>query len=279
MRRATFLSGLILLFVSVCAWAEAPALTPTLPAGYDSPREGTPKGKLDTVSYDSRTTGNSRKFVIYTSPGFSKDVKYPVLYLLHGVGDDETGWGIKGSANVILDNLYADKKLVPMLVVMPNGFATQLGATSQPTEPGRPARRDNRGFENDLLTDLIPYVEAHYPVIADRDHRALAGLSMGGGQSLNIGLKHTDLFNYVGVFSAGQRRGTAPAPDYTPLTKYRLFWLSSGDKDPGFKGIEATHAALDAAKVPNLWHVDSGAHEWPVWKNDLYLLAPMLFQK
>ena len=166
-----------------------------------------------------------------------------------------------------------------MIVVMPNGFASIPGAATQPSIAGRPARRDNRGFEKDLLDDLVPYVEAHYPVIADRDHRALAGLSMGGGQSLNIGLKHTDLFAYVGVFSAGGLRGNAPAPDYTPLNHLRLFWLSSGDKDPSFKAIETTHEALDAGKVPNIWHVDTGAHEWPVWKNDLYLLAPMLFQK
>ena len=146
--------------------------------------------------------------VIYTPPGYSKDSKYPVLYLLHGAGDDETGWTKKGSAAVILDNLYAAKKIVPMIVVMPNGFARRAADPSgnAPVPPsgrsGPRSFRDNGAFEDDLLKDIVPFVESHYAVHADREHRAVAGLSMGGGQALGIGLKHPDVFAWVGGFSS-----------------------------------------------------------------------------
>src|SRR5262249_43098372 len=146
-------------------------------------REGVQRGKLETVEYDSKAVGGKRKMVVYAPPGYTKDTKYPVLYLLHGAGDDETGWTKKGAAAVILDNLYAAKQAVPMLVVMPNGFARAPGSENR-----------NSPFEDDLLNDIIPYVESHYAVLAGRDHRALAGLSMGGGQSLRIGLRHLDEF-------------------------------------------------------------------------------------
>src|SRR5262245_36177877 len=125
--------------------------------------------------------------VIYTAPGIDATAKAPVLYLLHGAGDDETGWQKKGSADVILDNLYADKKLVPMVVVMPNGFANKGGG-----------KGGAGAFEEDLLKDVIPYVEAGYPVKTDREGRAIAGLSMGGGQALRIGLRNLDQFAWVG---------------------------------------------------------------------------------
>src|SRR3712207_6163523 len=124
--------------------------------------------------------------LVYTPPGFSKDRKYPVLYLLHGAGDDETGWQKKGAADVILDNLYAEKKIVPMIVVMPNGFTNAPGTPQRgnPNATPEERRRTAGAFEQDLLKDIIPYVESHYPVIADANHRALAGLSMGGGQTM-----------------------------------------------------------------------------------------------
>jgi enterochelin esterase-like enzyme len=199
------------------------------------------------------------------------------LYLLHGAGDDETGWIQKGSADAILDNLYADKKLVLMIVVMPNGFAARPGATQPTTQGGRP-RRDNRAFEDDLLHDLIPYVESHFPALSDKDHRAIAGLSMGGGQSLNIGLRHLDTFAYVGGFSSGIRnQGDLPTDQIGK--QLRLLWLSCGDGDRLLTASTALHDSLAEHHVPHVWHIDSGAHEWPVWKNDLYLLAPMLFTK
>jgi enterochelin esterase-like enzyme len=227
--------------------------------------------------------------VIYTPPGYSKDAKYPVLYLLHGAGDDETGWTRKGAAAEILDNLYADKKLVPMIVVMPNGFARPPAPAGEaapqgnpPAQPGGQPRRPrgggrNSAFEADLLKDVIPYVESHYPAKTEPENRALAGLSMGGGQALNIGLKHLDTFAWVGGFSAaifGGGGGLVPADP----TKLRLLWLSCGDADRLMESSKAFHTSLEEKNVPHVWHVDSGGHAWPVWKKDLYLLSPMLFR-
>ena len=136
------------------------------------------------------------------------------------------------------------------------------------------------GFENDLLKDVIPYVESHYHVKADREHRAIAGLSMGGGQALTIGLRHLDLFAYIGGFSSALFGNTsplvsAPAAARKPL---RLLWLSCGDEDRLMAANKTFHTSLEQKNVPHLWHVDSGAHTWPVWKNDLYLVAQRLFR-
>jgi putative heme-binding domain-containing protein len=247
---------------------DKPADVAAAPKDFDVERDKIDRGKLEAVEYDSKTVGEKRKMLVYTPPGYSKDKKYPVFYLLHGGGDDETGWQKKGAADVILDNLYADKKLVPMLVVMPNGFAK--GA-----DGGR-----NSGFEDDLLKDIIPYIESHYSVKAGRENRALAGLSMGGGQSLRIGLGHPDSFAWVGGFSSAgfNRQGNVPDEAAEAAKKLRLLWLSCGDKDRLMEPSKALHAALEEKKVPHLWHVDAGAHEWPVWKNDLYLLSQLLFR-
>ena len=163
-----------------------------------------------------------------------------------------------------------------MIVVMPNGFARAPG--DKAAQPGEKPR--NTAFEADLLKDVIPYVESNYSAKADRESRALAGLSMGGGQSLNFGLKHLDTFAWVGAFSGGTRGSPTdlirdPAAAGKEL---RVLWISCGDKDRGFDSAKKFHAALQAEKVPHVWHVDSGGHEWPVWKNDLYLLAQKLFR-
>jgi enterochelin esterase-like enzyme len=266
------------LVVVLCApaWGQAPAKLPDTPKGFDKPRDNIEHGKVETVEYNSKTVGIKRKMVIYTPPGYSKDNKYPVLYLLHGAGDDETGWQKKGAAAVILDNLYADKKIVPMIVVMPNGFAL------------KPEDRKGKGkgfrknpFEQELLNDIMPYVEAHYPVKKDRADRAVVGLSMGGGQALRTGLKHLDKFAWVGGFSSalfgGQSEIVAGVAD--SKHKLRLLWVSCGDKDRIIKGSEALHTALGEKSVPHVWHIDvGGGHTWPVWRNDLYLFAQRLFR-
>ena len=250
---------------------------PAPPKGFDARRDGIARGKMETVEYDSKTVGAKRRMLIYTPPGYSKDRKYPVLYLLHGIGDDETGWHQRGSAEVILDNLIADKKIVPMIVVMPNGRAATDVSVSSPRDKQFPAFA---AFEDDLLKDLIPYVESQYAVQADRAHRALAGLSMGGGQSLNFGLKHPDTFAWVGGFSSAPN--TKPARDLlrdpAALKKLRLLWLSCGDKDRLLDISKSLHSALEDKKVAHVWHIDSGGHTWPVWKNDLYLLSQRLFR-
>jgi enterochelin esterase-like enzyme len=253
------------------------AKLPAPPKGFDAPRADSEHGQVETVEYDSKSVGIPRTMVIYTPPGYSKEKKYPVLYLLHGIGDDETGWVKKGSAAVILDNLSADKKLVPMIVVMPNGRAAANVSARTPREKQFQAFE---AFQDDLLKDIIPYIESHYSVQADRQHRALAGLSMGGGQSLNIGLKHLDRFAWIGGFSSAPN--TKPAATLVPdpaeaRKQLRLLWLSCGDKDGLLRISEAFHAYLKEKQIPHLWHVDSGGHTWPVWKNDLYQLAQRLF--
>jgi enterochelin esterase-like enzyme len=254
---------------------------PAAPKGFDARRENVERGKTETVEYDSQAVGAKRKMVVYTPPGYSKDTKYPVLYLLHGAGDDETGWQRKGAADVVLDNLYAEKKLVPMIVVMPNGFARPAGAPASPAGAGGPGSRTS-AFEDDLLKDIIPFIEAHYSVQADREHRALAGLSMGAGQTMRIGLKHLDQFAWLAAFSGAAGRGGSfdnLIPDPKALGKLQLFWISSGDKDTFASGpTKALHEFLDEKKVGHTYHVDGGAHEWPVWKNDLYLVSQKLFR-
>jgi predicted peptidase len=255
-----------------------PEKTPAPPKGFDARRDGIERGTVENVTYESKTVGIKRAAVVYTPPGYSKDTKYPVLYLLHGIGDDETGWTKKGAADVILDNLYADKKLVPMIVVMPNGRAAKDVTADTPWGKQFPAFE---AFEDDLLKDLIPGIEKKYSVYSDRESRALAGLSMGGGQSLNFGLKNLSTFAWVGGFSSAPN--TKPAgeliKDPAEASKtLRLLWVSCGDKDGLMRLSKAFHDTLDEKKVPHVWQIDSGGHEWTVWKTDLYGLAPRLFR-
>lgn len=259
----------------------ATARTPLVeaPKGFDSPREGIPRGKVEAVEYDSRTVGVKRTMMVYTPSGFSTDSKYPVLYLLHGIGDTETGWVKKGSADAILDNLLADGRIAPMVVVMPNGRASKDPPPANPFE-GNPFEAYAR-FEEDLLRDVIPYVESHYPVRADRQHRAIAGLSMGGGQALNFGLKNLDSFAWIGGFSSAPNASAASSLISEPAAaggKIRLLWVSCGDQDGLLDRSSSFHQDLTKMGVSHVWHLDSGAHTWPVWKNDLYLIAHLLFQ-
>ncbi|MFM2096105.1 MAG: hypothetical protein RIS70_3229 [Planctomycetota bacterium] len=247
--------------------------------GFDVRREGIERGKLEAVEYNSTTVGIKRKAQVYTPPGYTKDQQYPVLYLLHGIGGDENEWARRGSPDVILDNLYADKKVVPMIVVLPNGRAAKDLSPRDPIPKQSPAFA---AFEKDLLVDLIPFIEKTYPVKSARESRALAGLSMGGGQSLNIGLRHLDTFAWVGGFSSAPNTKKADelVNDASSVAmKLRLLWLSCGDKD-GLMGISrGFHESLDAKKVPHIWHVHTdGGHDFKVWKIDLYHFAPLLFR-
>ena len=169
------------------------------PANFKTAREDTPQGKLEMVEYDSKSVGTRRKMNVYTPPGYAADRKYPVLYLLHGIGGDETEWQRFCTPGVILDNLIADGKAVPMIVVMPNGRAQKNDRPEGDIYAAAPAFA---AFEMDLLRDVIPAIESRYSVAAAREHRALAGLSMGGGQGLNFGLRHLDTFAGVGGFSS-----------------------------------------------------------------------------
>jgi enterochelin esterase-like enzyme len=250
------------------------------PAGFDVKREGIAHGRLEIIEYNSRTVGTRRKMQVYTPPGYSTDRKYPVLYLLHGIGGDETEWQRFATPDIILDNLLADGKLVPMIVVMPNGRA-QPNDRAEGDIFSTDKVQAFANFERDLLDDIIPAVELRYSVQADREHRALAGLSMGGGQSLNFGLAHLETFAWVGAFSPAPN--TKPpaqlVPDPTAVTqKLKLLWLSSGNKDGLISINQGVHAYLKEKNVPHIWHVDSNAHDTQEWKNNLYLFSQRIFR-
>src|SRR5258705_12270616 len=204
---------------------------PNPPEGFDKAGDGIAHGKLEMVEYESKSVGNKRKALVYTPPDYSADKKYPVLYLLHGIGGDENEWRRGGHPEIILDNLIADKKAVPMIIVMPNGRA-------QPDDrPGPNAMQTAPAFgkfDQDLLGSLIPFIESKYSVKSDRESRALAGLSMGGGQSLNFGLANLDAFAWVGGFSAAPN--TKPAAELVPdpqqaKEKLKPLYISCGNKD------------------------------------------------
>ncbi len=250
------------------------------PTGFDLYRDGIERGKIDTVEYFSSTVGNNRKALVYTPPGYSKSTHYNVLYLLHGIGGDETEWYKNGRPDIILDNLYADKKLAPMIVVLPNGRAMPddraEGNIFAPVKV-----KSFSTFEKDLRYDLIPFIELHYPVMIDRENRAIAGISMGGGQSLNIGLAHLDTFAWIGAFSPAPNTKTpeilVPNPEQT-AQKLKLLWLSCGNRDRLSDISERTHTYLEKNIVPHIWYLEPGGHDFAVWKNDLYLFSQLLFQ-
>lgn len=250
------------------------------PEGFDQLKPEVPKGKIDTLTYFSSTVGNDRKAIVYTPPGYSKTEKYPVLYLLHGIGGDEKEWLKNGQPQVILDNLYASKQLEPMIVVMPNGRAMKDDrAVGNMFDPEKVEAFTT--FEKDLIDDLLPFVEKTFPVLTDRDHRALAGLSMGGGQSLNFGLKNLDLFAWVGGFSSAPNTKMPEelVPDPTSAKeKLNLLWISCGDQDGLLNISQRTHEYLKEKEIPHIFYLEPGGHDFNVWKNDLYLFSQLLFK-
>jgi enterochelin esterase-like enzyme len=250
------------------------------PAGYDSLHAAIPHGKIDTIRYPSTTVGADRRALIYTPPGFSKKNKYPVLYLLHGIGGDEKEWLKGGNPQIILDNLYAEGKLVPMIVVMPNGRAMKYdSAGGNVFEPDRVQAFAN--FEKDLLNDLIPFIEKKYPALTDREHRAIAGLSMGGGQSLNFGLGNLDRFAWIGAFSAAPntKKPEELLPDPALVKeKLKFLWISCGDNDGLIIFSRRTHEYLVEMQIPHIYYIEPGVHDFQVWKNGLYMFSQFLFK-
>jgi enterochelin esterase-like enzyme len=266
------------LFISSIAISQN-TITPA-PAGYDVVREGIAHGTIDTIIYKSKTVGTNRKALVYLPPSFSKEKNYPVLYLLHGIGGDEKEWLNGGSPQVIFDNLYAENKIEPMIVVMPNGRAMKddrvVGNIFDKEKVAAFAT-----FEQDLLKDLIPYIEKKYPVIKDAGHRAIAGLSMGGGQSLNFGLGNPDIFAWVGGFSSAPNTKTPKelAPDPQEIkNKVKLLWISCGDKDNLITFSKRTSDYFNSHTVPHVYYIDHGYHDFNVWKNSLYMYSQMLFK-
>lgn len=249
------------------------------PRGFDTVRL-VDHGKLDTIEYNSKTVGVKRKALVYTPPGYNKKAKYPVLYLLHGIGGDMKEWLNGGSPQVILDNLYADKKIEPMIVVMPNGRAMKDDrATGNVFDSVKV--KAFATFEKDLLNDLIPFVEKKYPVLADREHRAIAGLSMGGGQSLNFGLGNLDRFAWIGGFSSAPNT-KAPkelVPDVQAAKeKIKLLFISCGASDGLISFSKRTHDYLKQNGVPHIYFIEPGYHDFKVWKNGLYMFSRLIFK-
>jgi enterochelin esterase-like enzyme len=263
----------------VLAEDDKPAF-PAAPTGYDQQRENIMHGNVDTVQYQSTTVGTTRTTLIYLPPGFNKNKKYPVLYLLHGIGGDEFEWLHNAHPEIILDNLYAEKKISPMIVVLPNGRAMKNDrAEGNVFDPEKAASFAT--FEKDLLNDLIPFIESTYPVIKNRENRALAGLSMGGGQSLNFGLGNLDTFAWVGGFSSAPNTKSpellVPNPTES-ASKLKLLWISCGDRDGLINFSQKLHQYCKEKKVPHIWHVEPGVHDFNVWKSDLYYFSQQIFK-
>jgi enterochelin esterase-like enzyme len=249
-----------------------------------------PHGEVRSRWYKSAVTGQTRHIRVYTPPGYDAEPakKYPVLYLQHGGGEDETGWTKQGHMNFILDNLIAAKKAVPMIVVMEKGYATKAG--DQPAAPV-PGRGFGGGaFEDVVMKDLIPMIDATYRTVANRDHRAIAGLSMGSGQAMQIGLTHLDTFSAVGAFSGVFRQGDPKAvfggvfADPVAFDKkLNLLYLHSGDQglDEGIHtAAERLHKMLRDGGATNVVFRDAKGlgHEWQTWRIAFHDFAPRLFQ-
>jgi enterochelin esterase-like enzyme len=229
-----------------------------------------PRGTVHLHRYDSKTLGVTRGLNVYTPPGYSRDRAdaYPVLYLLHGAGDNERGWTTIGRAGVILDNLIAGEKARPMIVVMPDGHAPQREGIEN-------------AFREDLLKDIIPYVEARYRIKPGPEGRALAGLSMGGFQTLDIGVARQDLFGWIGVFSGGIREGYEKTHGTfldSANDHLRLFWIGIGKTDFLRERNENLLNLLRQKKVEHTFRLSEGGHTWKNWRAYLYEFAQLLFK-
>ncbi len=280
---------------------------PDPPAGFNVRRDNIPQGTLTEVAYDSKTLGTRRQIGVYLPPGYAAGRKYPTLYLIHGLGWNNREWTQIRHADVVIDNLIADGKLQPMVLIFPNGDSTMTladieangsgprmnqGNAQHPPGGGASADAGRGGrqgmnmepwlapFENDLLKDIIPFVESHYSVYSDRDHRALAGLSMGGGQALNIGIVHPETFAYVAGFSAAPDTKRPPdlVPDPEVPKKLKLLWVACGNKDGLLRVSQGVHAYLKEKGVAHVWNVDGNAHDTPEWQNNLYYFAQRIFR-
>jgi enterochelin esterase family protein len=270
-----------------------------IPGGYaDDFAECAKPGNLEHVWYHSAENDMIRRMYVYTPFGYNrndKKTKYPVLYLLHGGGGDEDAWSTLGRTCQILDNLIAKGKAKPMIVVMPNGNPNQYAAQTL----GIPVKQDVKeyasGFDNysSLVADILPYIEKNYPVIKDRKGRAVAGLSMGGGQSFFIAFRNVDLFSNVGIFSSGLIGASAiggepfDAESFFPgfydksgkFNRFQVLYLSCGEQDNRIDGMKAFREKLDATGFKGVvWEQFPGNHEWKVWRRSLASFVQLIFQ-
>ncbi len=263
-----------------------------------------PHGAVREVWYNSKVTGTWRHALLYLPPDYEKQTKarYPVLYLQHGAGEDETGWVRQGDANFILDNLIAAKTCKPMIVVMAYGYAHRAGQPpadlfAKPfgsPEMLKAMQEMGAAFEDDVTQALIPFIDATFRTVSDRDHRAMAGLSMGGMQTFQITLNHLDLFSYIGGFSGAGgmlvlgNRKLDPKTDYNGAfadpaafaKKVHLLWLGVGTNEPERMraGLQKLHTSLLEANIQHVFYESPGTdHEWQTWRRDLKDFAPRLF--
>jgi enterochelin esterase-like enzyme len=284
-------------------WASAVEV-PEAGATYYLPQD-VPHGQVREIWYNSSVTGTWRHALVYTPPGYDTRVKerYPVLYLQHGGGEDESGWTRQGKANFILDNLIAAGKAKPMIIVMASGYARRAGAAA-PMPGGPPATPEARramqemmsAFGDDVTKALIPFIDSNFRTVPDREHRAMAGLSMGGMQTFNVTFNHLDLFSYIGGFS-GAANVFAPGGDKFDIKtafngavadpaafakRVHLLWIGVGANEPERmrQGIQRLHTSLEEAKIQHVFYESPGTdHEWQTWRRDLQDFAPRLFQQ
>jgi len=265
-----------------------------------------PHGQVREIWYNSKVAGSWRRALVYTPPGYDvrTSERFPVLYLQHGGGEDETGWTKQGRANFILDNLIASGNCRPMIIVMAYGYARHAGRpapdlTGKPfgsPEAMRAMEEMASAFEDDITQVLIPYIDSNFRTIPDRDHRAMAGLSMGGMQTFQVTFNHLDLFSYIGGFSGaagplvlGNEKLDAKTAYHGALAdpaafakKVHLLWLGVGTEEPERMrvGLLRLHTSLLEAGIQHVFYESPGtSHEWQTWRRDLRDFAPRLFQQ
>jgi enterochelin esterase-like enzyme len=260
------------------------------PAGeFQSFNSAIPHGAIQTVRYWSKSLQAVRRAHIYTPPGYMSGVKrYPVLYLVNGAGDSDDSWTSVGHAHLILDNLIAAGKAVPMIIVMPAGHTPP-----RPVAAAAGALLNNRDFGNDLIKDLIPYVDANYRTLNRVDSRAMAGLSMGGAHTLNFGLPHPELFRYVGIFSMGLGLSMPGMSNANAIAEYeaandaglkqaarqmKLVYYAIGREDFLYSTVAPTRQMFQKYGIEPIYHESGGGHTWMNWRDYLADFAPRLFR-
>jgi enterochelin esterase-like enzyme len=256
-----------------------------------------PHGAVASVTYFSKSLNKFRRMHVYTPPGYeTSSQKYPVFYLLHGAGDSDDSWTSVGRAGFIIDNLIAAGKAKPMVIVMPAGHTESFNLART---PGTPRALDTDDFVKDFVNDIMPYSEAHYRILRDRQHRAIAGLSMGGAQTLNIAIPHSDEFAYVGVFSSGifgiiappappagqanpgptwEQQHLAELDNASAKKGLKLFWFSTGKDDFLLTTSKATVELFQKHGYHPVFQESAGAHTWTNWREYLNQFAPQLFE-
>lgn len=239
-----------------------------------------PHGTVHVSFYDSSNLNAERMVYVYTPPGYeSGKEKYPVLYLLHGNGQIEASWTWTGRANVILDNLLAEGKVKPMIVVMPFGHTVREIKTADANSAAPTPGADMAAIEKELMGAVKPLIESKYRVLTDRNHRAIGGLSMGAAQSLSIGLHNLDQFAYIAAFSgAGNRAEWEKADSQTLNRKLKVLWLGCGTEDFAYKGVKAMHTLFTEKNVKHVWNESGAGHSWPNWQTYLSKYAELLFR-